>query len=264
MTFDLKFCFQVMEEDTVPSFQEWGREQPFSMDISPSMSASTKAFFASSETSMKIISSTIFVILNINEIILFNINIILDKMRKLSILNSLPKQFLPQWSIIIHGAKISIYSQTKPLIPPRNPKSFLKVEEAKDIPNMESWISSMYDKKVTKTEIGHMIREGGWGIKEKDKCRGQENSEGWKRIIGKIKEMDGSSFRMNLRMSPTPLLMFGWATLGLPRPLWSTMIWTRCGMRSSELRFVLQITADHFGANAFLKKSMFNRFRIGV
>ena len=54
-----------------------------------------------------------------------------------------------------------IYSQTKPLTPPRNSKFFLKVEEAKDIPNMESWISSMYDKKVTKTEIGHMIREGG-------------------------------------------------------------------------------------------------------
>ena len=29
----------------------------------------------------------------------------------------------------------------------------IKVESAKDIPNMESWISSMYDKKVFKINI---------------------------------------------------------------------------------------------------------------
>ena len=36
---DHDICLQAME-DTTPSFQEWGRGRPFSMDISPYMSAS--------------------------------------------------------------------------------------------------------------------------------------------------------------------------------------------------------------------------------
>ena len=36
---DGDICLQAME-DTTPSFQEWGRGRPFSMDISPYMSAS--------------------------------------------------------------------------------------------------------------------------------------------------------------------------------------------------------------------------------
>ena len=41
-------------------------------------------------------------------------------------------------------------------------------------------------------------------------------------------------------MSPTLLWTFDWATLGLRRHLWSTTTSTRCGMRNSELRFVIK------------------------
>ena len=132
-----------------------------------------------------------------------------------------------------------------------------KVESAKDIPNMESWISSMYDKKVFKINIvqtrperrereREMKYRGGrkcmrlfWG-KTEEMWKKREGRRGWRRKKAKWEKLRISRNKTSLRMSPTLLWTFDWATLGLRRHLWSTTTSTRCGMRNSELRFVIK------------------------
>ena len=127
-----------------------------------------------------------------------------------------------------------------------------KVESAKDIPNMESWISSMYDKKVFKINIVQTRPErrerGGkctrlfWG-KTEEMWKKREGRRGWRRKKAKWEKLRISRNKTSLRMSPTLLWTFDWATLGSQRHLWSTTTWTQCGMKSSELRFVVKDTS---------------------
>ena len=78
-----------------------------------------------------------------------------------------------------------------------------------------------------------------WG-KTEEMWKKWEGRRGWRRKKAKWEKLRISRNKTSLRMSPTLLWTFDWATLGLRRHLWSTTTSTRCGMRNSELRFVIK------------------------
>ena len=85
-------------------------------------------------------------------------------------------------------------------------------------------------------KINEIVSRKSWGMMSKTTLL-QVKIVKWENGIRERRRLRADA---SLRMWPTLLWMFGWGTLGLQRHPSSTTTSTRCGMKSSGLRFVIK------------------------